>query len=124
MTAEVYTRSAATALRLLTKYGQSVTLRTYTAGAYDNATGTVTNTTADTTRQAALFDYKSNSYGQTLASGTLIQQGDKKCLMDANAAAPTLADHVIVGSIEYVIKDIQELNPAGTPIIYTLLLRT
>jgi hypothetical protein len=119
----IYDRAAATALRLLAKYGEDVTLRTYTTGTYDPATGTTPNTTADTTRKAATFDYPRLNQGQVLAGQTLIQQGDRQCLMDANGAAPTMADHVIVDSIEYVIKDIKTLSPAGTPVLYELQLR-
>ena len=120
----LYTRLAATSLRLLTKYGQSVTLRKYTTGAYDPTTGAGANTITDTTRKAALFDYNRMGYGQTLQGSTLVQQGDKQCLMDANGAAPTLADHIIIGTVEYVIKDIKEVNPAGTPMLYDLLVRS
>lgn len=119
----IYDRAAATALRLLAKYGEDVTLRAYTVGTYDPETGTTTNTTADTARKAATFDYPRLNQGQVLAGQTLIQQGDRQCLMDANGAAPTMADHVIVDSIEYVIKDIKTLSPAGTPVLYELQLR-
>lgn len=196
----IYDRAAATALRLLAKYGEDVTLRRLPVGVYDPATGTtpligtgvgyttnatgyaigataitlisgtgsilasdlvsfagdtnkyplaagitapgvltlaapgllavipasaqaVTNYYNDGTRRAATFDYPRMNQGQVLAGQTLIQQGDRQCLMDANGAAPTLADHVIVDSIEYVIKDIKTLSPAGTPVLYELQLR-
>lgn len=122
MTAALYTRLAATALRLLTKYGQPVTLRNYTAGVYSPALGTATPQTADSTRQCAVFDYPN---GQFLDPSSLIQSGDKKGLMDANGAAPSLEDHIITADgIEYVIKQIKTLAPAGAAVIHELQLRT
>jgi len=120
MTAALYTRSADTSLRLLTKYGQNVTRRSYTIGTYDPATGSNSNVTVDTTRKGALLDFGA---GQTLERGTLIQGGDKRLLLDS-ASAPGPQDHFIVGGIEYVIVSIGEVNPAGTPILYDIHLRT
>ena len=114
-----YAKSAANALKTLTKVGQSVTLRSYTAGTYDPATGLVTPTTADTTRKGALFDFGA---GQTLERGTLIQGGDKRLLLDSTATVSP-QDHFIVGSAEYVIVSIGEINPAGTVVLYDLHLR-
>ena len=114
-----YTKSAASALKMLTKFGQSVTRRSYTAGTYDPATGLVTPTTADTTRKGALFDF---GEGQTLERGTLIQSGDKRLLLDATATVLP-QDHFIIGGTENVIVSIGEINPAGTVVLYDLHLR-
>lgn len=115
-----YAALAATAARLLAEYGQAVTLRNYTVGTYDTSTGRTTTTNADITRNAALFDF---GEGQTIGPGGLIQQGDKKLLMEAGVV-PALEDHVIVAGVEYVIKGISEVNPAGVSVAYTLHLRT
>lgn len=115
-----YAELAATALELLTEFGGDVVRRSYSAGVYDPATGLVTPTTADTTRQGALFDFGA---GQTLERGTLIQGGDKRMLLDASATvAPQ--DHFIIGGVEYVIVSIGEINPAGTVVLYDLHLRS
>lgn len=99
---------------------QDVTRRSHTIGSYDPATGTNTDTTADTTRKGALLDFGA---GQTLVRGTLIQSGDKRLLLDSTATiAPQ--DHFIVGGTEYVIVSIGEVNPAGTRVLYDLHLRT
>ena len=115
-----YASNAATVLRLLTKYGQDVTLRSYTPGTYNPATGTATPTQTDTTRKGAIFDFGA---GQTLERGTLIQGGDKRLLVDPTASINP-QDHFIVGGVEYVIVSIGELNPAGTRILYDIHLRT
>jgi hypothetical protein len=114
-----YTKIASNATKTLTKFGQSVTRRAFTAGVYDPATGLVTPTTADTTRKGALFDFGA---GQTLERGTLIQTGDKQLLLDAtDTVSPQ--DHFIIGSTEYAIISIGEINPAGTVCLFDLHLR-
>lgn len=119
MTAFNYAEIAANALETLTEFGQDVTRRSYTAGTYSPSTGTVTPTTADTTRKGALFDFGA---GQTLERGTLIQGGDKRLLVDATAAINP-QDHFIVGGEEYVIVSLGEINPAGTVVLYDLHVR-
>lgn len=114
-----YAKAAATALRLLTKFGRDVTLRNYTVGTYDPATGTNSVSTSDVTVKAAVLDYGA---GQMEQAGNLIQSGDKRCLVQAGTV-PALEDHVIVGSKDYSILSVGEVNPAGTPVIYNLHLR-
>lgn len=116
-----YARTAATSARLLAKFGRDVTLRNYstTTVAYDPSTGTMAPTTSDSTRKGALLDFAA---GQVNGPGGLVQQGDKKLLMEPGTV-PALEDRVLVGTDEYVIKGISEVNPAGTPVIYELHLR-
>lgn len=114
-----YSKSAATALILLTKFGQDVILRSVTIGTYDPATGANAITTSDTTVKAAILDF---GQGQTEQGGNLIQVGDKKCLMQAGTV-PALQDVVVVGTKVYAVLSVGEVNPAGTPVLYTLHLR-
>lgn len=114
-----YSDLTTTATELLTEFGQDVTRRSYTTGTYDTAAGSVTPTTADTTRKGAIFDFGA---GQTLERGALIQAGDKRLLLDASATVSP-QDHIIVGSKEYVIISMGEINPAGTSVMYDLHLR-
>lgn len=112
---------ATSALALLTKKGRSVTRRAYTTGTYDTNTGQTSTTYTDTTRKAVILDFGA---GATLVRGTLIQGGDKRMLLDAVGAAPAPQDHFIIGSVEYVVVSVGEINPAGTPILYDLHLTT
>ena len=114
-----YSEIAANALETLTEFGQSVTLRSFSAGVYDPSTGLVTPTTADTTRNGALFDFGA---GQTLERGTLIQGGDKRILISPDGEL-NLQDHIIVGSVEYIFVSIGEINPAGTVVLYDCHIR-
>jgi hypothetical protein len=120
MTAAIYVRAQATALRLLTKFGQTVTLRSYTAGTYDPATGKATPTRADTSRHGAKLGFGEN---QTTVRGNLIEVEDTRLLLDASAAAPSVHDHFIIQGTEYKIVSIADTNLAGTPCIYDIHLR-
>lgn len=114
-----YTSIAGNALAALTGAGQNVTRRTYTTGAYDPATGIASSTTTDTTRKGVILDFGS---GKTLERGTLIQVGDKRLLLDAEATVLP-DDHFIIGGVEYSIVSIGEVNPAGICVLYDLHLR-
>ena len=115
----LYTRAAATSLRLLTTYGQDVTHRTYTTGTYDPATGTTTPVTADTTRKGALFDYGANT---TTVRGQLVQVSDRRLLLDASAAV-SVQDRLIVGGVEYMPVSVDEISPAGTRVLFDIHVR-
>ena len=127
-----YARSVATTLRLLTKYGQQVTLRQFTSGGggYDPLTGTAATVSAayvDTIRQALATDAPGKrvgpQYGQTVEYNTLIQDSDKWIYMDASGTAPRLQDHLIVQGVEYVVIDVQVISPGAVPVLYLLVLR-
>jgi len=114
-----YAKSAATALKLLANFGRDVTLRNNTVGAYNVATGENAVLETDATYKGALLDFGA---GKTLIGGNLIQVGDKRLLLEA-AATPTLQDHIIVGTDDYAILSLGELNPAGTTILFDLHIR-
>lgn len=114
-----YTAIAASALASLTDAGRDVTQRTYTAGTYNPATGTTVPVTADVTRKGVVLDYAA---GKTTERGTLIQIGDKRLLLDAESTVSP-QDHFIIGSDEYVIVSVGEVNPAGTCVLYDIHLR-
>lgn len=114
-----YDRSVATSRRLLTKFGQDVTVRTYTAGTYDPATGSTTPGTSDTTRKGALLAFGAN---RTKAAGGLIEVGDKRLLLEPGTDITT-KDHIIAGGTDYIILGFDEVNPAGTVVLYDVHLR-
>lgn len=120
-----YTKSAATALRLLTKFGRTVTLRKQTAGAYDPATSSSTVTTTDYTGTGALFDFNERLLGTQFADGQTYQVGDKKLLLAPAGITtdPAPGDLLIFGSDTWTVLNIKTLEPAGTPVLYELHLR-
>ncbi len=112
-----YAKTAETATKLLTKFGQDLTVRNYTNESYNPATGKNVKTYSDTTVKGAVF-----SFGTGDASAELIQAGDRKAIITSEVT-PQLEDHLIIGTKVYVIKNIKELNPAGTSIIFQLHIR-
>ena len=121
MSNALYVRLAASTLRMLTTYGSAVTLRSYSGGTYNPATMAASPTVSNSSRMAVVIAYKS---GDVLASGGLIQDSDRLCLMGAEGAAPTLSDRVVVGAVEYAIKAVKTIAPDGiTPVLYELQLR-
>lgn len=116
-----YAKSAASALRLLTKFGADVTRRSYTTGTYDPATGGASVTTADTTRKGAFFDFDG---GAQYVRGQLVQGGDKQLLLDASATVE-LQDHFIdAAGVEWTIVSLGSVAPAGTVVLYDIHVRT
>jgi hypothetical protein len=103
---------------MLTKYGQAVTITRQTTGAYDPATGSAAIVETTQTGVGALFDFETAEI-----DGTLIQQNDKKLLLNAIVTAPLLNDKFTVNTIIYTVVNIKELNPAGTAVMFELALR-
>jgi hypothetical protein len=118
-----YAASADTSLRLITKFGQSVTRRAYVAGNYSTSTGAVGQTITDTTRKGVQLPLNSLSTpGKTTINGTLVQVGDSQLLLDAEG--PVLqSDHYVIGNKEYTVVSFEELAPAGTVVLNTIHLR-
>lgn len=117
-----YDKSAATALRLLQKFGQAVTLRKQTAGAYDPATGAATVTTSDYSATGVFLDYKLQNSGQALEN-SMVQVGDKKLLLSPDVTSAPDVDDLIIGQGTWRIVNIKAVNPSGTPVLYELQLR-
>lgn len=121
---DFYDDMAATATQMLTEFGQNVTLQKKAwSTAYDTTKGRpkqVPKSGVDV-RKGAVFDYPP---GKTNGPGGLIVGGDKRLLLEAGAVSPSLDDRVIIGGVDYVIKGIQEINPAGTVVMYDMQIRT
>jgi len=128
---QFYDRMASTALRLIERFGQTITLRDTVPGEYDPVTGGSTpEMTVDQSAQAILQDYALQQAGMSYAEGTVIKHGDKKILVaamakDANGqpvqlTPPQLTTTVIADGATWTIVNIKEINPAGTPLVYEL----
>lgn len=118
-----YDRMAATALRLIERFGQTATLTEVTAGEYDPVTGIDSEPeTLTQPGQVILLDYTVQEAGIINAAGSLVQQGDKKILLAAKGLAwvPTMTTTVLAGGLTWTIINIKATNPAGTPLIYEL----
>ncbi|MGP5236855.1 hypothetical protein [Pseudomonas helleri] len=121
-----YDRMAATALRLIAQYGQAATL-TYTPEVdpddYDPVTGTgPVVVPVSQAGQLILLDYTAAESGVINASGSLVQQGDKKIMLAAKGLAwpPTMTTTILVDGLTWTIVNIKSTNPAGTPLVFEL----
>lgn len=122
--ATFYDEMAVMALDLITEFGQPVTIRDTVKGVYDPATGkTGPDTFTDRLAQGILLDFT----GQEFQTNTLIKVGDKKLKIAAKGltAPPTLLSKVLVqGRTWSIIPPLKEINPAGTPLLYELQVRS
>jgi len=118
-----YDEFAALSLELLTEFGQDVTRTANAFGTRNAATRTTPITPTDTTRKGAIFNFSSKTTrGETTIRGESIQVGDKQLLVDAEGDV-NLADHFTVDGSEYKIISIDEINPAGTVVLFDLHVR-
>lgn len=118
-----YDEMADVALELITEFGQTVTLQRTEAGEYDPETGTTGDGVAqEQPAQGVLLDYQ----GIEFQNNTQIQQGDKKLKIAAKDLQwpPELANKAIIQGKAYSVINVNETNPAGTPLVYTLQVRS
>lgn len=112
-----YTRSVATANRLIDKFGQTGAIRrTETSGDPWNPG------TSDTDYPCTLVAL---DYDQKDIDGTLIKATDKKVYVAVAGLPiqPTTTDKVIIGGVVSTIVQAKPLNPAGTVVFWELQAR-
>jgi hypothetical protein len=124
MTTFDYAKSKATATRMLTRHGQSITITRHAIGAYDPATGTATDTTSTQSGIGVIFEWgqqgSTPSYGKSMIDKSLIIEGDKQLYLSATGITiPNINDNITDknGKV-YMIKMIKELAPSGTAVLY------
>ena len=109
---------AATALRLLTNYGQTVTVVRDVIGAYDSSAGTVTDST-DTSYSG--YGYP-EQYASSLIDGVLVKQQDIK-LTFSSTTTPAVNDIFTVSSIAYTALNVEKITAQGSNVVYVVQLR-
>lgn len=119
-----YNEMAMMALEMITEFSQPVTIRATTVGEYDPETGSAPpDSTKEQTAQGILLDFT----GQEFQNNSLIKQGDKKLKIAAQGLewVPDLLNKVIIqGRTWSIVPPLKEVNPAGTPILYELQVRS
>lgn len=119
-----YDEMAVTALEMITEFGQPVTISRTEPGEYDpELGGEAQGVTVEQIAQGILLDFT----GQEFQNSSLIRQGDKKLKIAAQGLvwAPGLLDKVVVqGRTWSIVPPLKEVNPAGTPILYELQVRS
>lgn len=119
MTAYDYSRLQATALRLIDRFGRSVTLSRTALGsgpAHKPGTGS----TSTYSCRAVFQDYSNFE-----RDGTLILAGDRKVLVAAKGLSiePQPGDKLIDGLDTYTVVRPSPIAPGATPLLYTLQVR-
>ena len=115
---DFYPSMAATASRLIGKYGQAMAINRYTGGTIDPVTGTETaGTTTSYPVQGIL-----QRYPDALIDGTRILTSDRLAIL-APAVEPVITDKLTFGGKDWAIASIQTANPAGTPLVYFVQVR-
>lgn len=121
MTTFNYANTAATADRLLKRFGARVEMSRTLPGAYDPATGGPgAGTTTTQTVTAAVFDYP-----QRYIDGTKILAGDRQCFLSAvGVNEPLQGDRFTWDGKSMVVVAVKKLAPAGLAVLYELQVRT
>lgn len=112
-----YTKTAATATRLLLRFGSAATLKREVAGTYDPATGTTPVTETSLATTAAVF-----AYDAKYIDGTLILQGDQRAYMDPGVT-PKQGDKLTWQGADYTLIAVKPVSPAGVPALYEAQIR-
>lgn len=122
--ATFYDEMAVMALEMITEFGQPVTIRKTEVGEWDpELGGEAPGATVEQIAQGILLDFT----GLEFQNNSLIRQGDKKLKIAAKGLAwvPGLLDKVIAqGRTWSIVPPLKEVNPAGTPILYELQVRS
>ncbi len=122
--ATFYDEMAVMALEMITEFGQPVTISKTEQGEYDpEQGGEVPGATVEQIAQGILLDFT----GLEFQNNSLIKQGDKKLKIAAQGLAwvPGLLDKVVAqGRTWSIVPPLKEVNPAGTPILYELQVRS
>ncbi len=114
-----YTKSAATAARLLDKFGQSLTfsLPDTEEGGAPGVPGIVVPGRSITGR-GVILDYDNREI-----DGTVIQSGDAKVMIEATSEPPANGMTATINGKTWRVEDWRELAPSGVVVMYTLQVR-
>jgi hypothetical protein len=119
-----YDEMAAMALEMITEFGQPVIVSKTVPGEYDpEKGGEAPGATVEQIARGILLDFT----GIEFQNNSLIRQGDKKLKIAAQGLAwvPGLLDKVVAGGRTWdIVPPLKEVNPAGTPILYELQVRS
>lgn len=110
---DFYSGMAATASRLLARFGSPVTLSRSTGGSRDPVTGVETPGIDDSKTTVGIL----KKYPDKLIDGTRIKTGDRLLVVDASVE-PLMTDRPVIGGQEWTPVSIEAANPAGTPLVY------
>lgn len=111
-------KMTATALRLLTNYGQSVSVVRDNIASYTVATGAVSDS-GDTSYSGYGYPEQYNSY---LIDGVNVKQQDVK-LTFSSTTQPAVNDIFTVGGVAYTAQNVERITAQGNNVVYVVQLR-
>lgn len=114
-----YTDMAATASTLLTQFGATVTIRRESGESVDPVTGAHTAGTTNSLSANGITTMITKEDRDLFGD---VQGNDRILILD-DSQVPEEGDRVQIGAEEWAIVRIKEVNPAGTPLIYRVLIR-
>jgi len=113
-----YEDRAVSAGKLISKFGQTVTVTRTSGEEVDPITGTVTAGTEETFLPKGIFQKIPDS----LIDGSRITDSDRMLILDDTVAVDQ-SDTITISGQEWPIQDIKPSNPAGTPLVYFVRVR-
>lgn len=113
-----YTRMAATASKLLNKFGGAVTVVRNVGGSVNPVTGVVTPGSNTTLTGKGLL----NKFSDDLIDGTRIKASDRLLMLDSSFE-PVMTDKPTIASQNWTIVEIRTIKPANVAVMYALQVR-
>lgn len=105
------------ALELLTKFGQSLTLKSYVSEAYNPALGDNVITYTSVPVNAVIESYKA------MEVMGRVQADDLKVTIENAGTVPTIKDKLTIDTIDYDVVYVEKVILQGSAVIYTLQVR-
>lgn len=114
----LFTNAQATALTLLTKYGEPATLRVESGSTFDPVTQTNVPGFADYPVRV----YVGNYSGRLNEDGQLVQTNDRKLLVSGAGVTlePGMSARVVVSGTNYASQNIKPIGGQGVQAIYVI----
>ncbi|MDR2213952.1 MAG: hypothetical protein LBE21_10060 [Pseudomonadales bacterium] len=115
-----YAKTAATAARLIGRFGAAATLRRNSGSQYDPSTGTAVPSWAEYPCTVAEVNYEAKDI-----DGTLIQASDRRLLVAPDVSqAPRTGDVFRLASgAEVTVINVKATAPAGKTVLYDVQVR-
>jgi hypothetical protein len=115
----IYQTLAETATRLLTKYGQPVTVTNYAVGLPDPATGIVPQVISTSQGIGVLLDFNYRNFGEGVDLGELTSRVNKRLLVSCNVVIKG-EDEIFVDGALYKVNVLKTVRPAGITLLYDI----
>lgn len=113
-----YEGMAATASKLLTRFGKTITFKRTFGSSSGPVTGEEIAGVVTYYTPKGLFKQIDSKF----IDGTRIKVGDKMLVVD-NSFEPTTTDIVPINSVDWHIEEITPIEPADTPLVYFVRIR-